>query len=137
MTSEPEYVVVRSEPWPADHMARLDRMLTMAKGWDSYDADPPSPAAVANAREFVTVATDLGLPPDRVTPTCMGGVAVTFREGDERCVQAFVEFYNRGTAYALFSHNADEEMHTLQVTTDHQGYVQFLCLLQFLFKIAR
>lgn len=48
----------------------------------------------------------------------MGGVGVTFARGDREDI---VEFYNDGTAHALFADNKTEELDTRPVTTSVIG----------------
>jgi hypothetical protein len=64
---------------------RLEEMAALPQGWDSYGADPPSPAAVATARDLVLlVGGQLGtLAGDRVKPFAVvpfdGGVQLEWR----------------------------------------------------------
>ena len=126
----------KSDPWPKEHEARLNRMAGMEKGWDSYRADPPSAVAIANAREFVRSAVKAGLPPDKVNPSAMGGVGVTFRRRKNDDEMVFVEFYNPGHAHALFAVGGVEHMHTQPVPTTPDGYRYLLSLVDFFFKVV-
>lgn len=54
---------------------QLDAILRLRANWDGYNADPPDPAAVALAREFVTYFELIGVAPTiRAYPTRVGGV---------------------------------------------------------------
>ncbi|MGI8550124.1 MAG: hypothetical protein ACR2PL_04885 [Dehalococcoidia bacterium] len=65
---------------------RLVEMVALPQGWDSYGADPPSPAAIATARGVVLrVAEQLGtVAGDRVKPFAVApfdsGVQLEWRE---------------------------------------------------------
>ena len=74
--------------------------LPTEHGWDSYNAEPPNEAAVANAGAFLMFVACNWCPlPMRVCPTVVGGIGFTF--GDERKV--YVEFRNTGNCHALFT----------------------------------
>lgn len=90
-----------------DWTAKLDEMLNLKDGWNSYKAPAPSAIAVENARVFlVELEKQNFLSPRRVMPSAVGGVGVTL--GEARHV--YVEFYNHGQICALFAD--DETCHT-------------------------
>ncbi len=99
-------------------LAELDALKKLPDGWDSYAAPAPRPAAVKNAKALVIEAGKLGVGPERVEPSAMGGVGVTFSAGRREVV---VEFYNNGTAHALFSDDATGDMNTQAVSTTRDG----------------
>lgn len=99
-------------------LAELDALKKLPHGWDSYSAPAPSPAAVRNAKALLIEAAKLGAEPERVEPSAMGGVGVTFSAGRREVV---VEFYNNATAHALFSDDATGEMGTRAVPTSRDG----------------
>ena len=76
-------------------LGEIDALKQLPHGWDSYSAAPPSRVAVKNAKALVIEAGKLGAEPERVEPSAMGGVGVTFSAGRREVV---VEFYNNGTA---------------------------------------
>jgi len=87
---------------------RLVWMRLLRRGWDSYDADPPTPGARRAALAFCRAACSLDRPPDRVNPSVAGGVGVTFAAGPR---QAYVEFANRGAAIlACYGHGGEPEV---------------------------
>ena len=92
-----------------------EKLETLADGWNSYSAKAPSKLAIANAKEFVSLAPE----PDRIEPSAMGGVGVTFKN-DSRKV--YVEFYNNGTAHSLFCDREVDDMDTYPVPTNTDGY---------------
>jgi hypothetical protein len=67
---------------------KLEKMKTLQKGWNSYKADPPSIEVIEAVKQFVIL-----LPPDRVEPSAMGGIGVTYYRNNRK---AYVEFYNKG-----------------------------------------
>src|SRR5262249_2590251 len=100
-------------------LACLDELKDLGDGWDSYSPPAPSSVAIANARALVQEAGGLNTAPERVEPSAMGGVGVTFASGLREVV---IEFYNKGTAHALFSDDATGDMRTQPVPTDASGY---------------
>jgi hypothetical protein len=101
-------------------LAQLDSLKNLPEGWDSYSALAPHAMAVENAKALVNEAGELGTEPERVEPSAMGGVGVTFSAGGREVV---IEFYNNGTAHALFSNDATGDMSTRAVSTDSDGYI--------------
>jgi hypothetical protein len=101
----------------------LDALKTLEDGWDSYSAPAPSHAAIENAKALANEADTLHTTPERVEPSAMGGVGVTFSAGEREVV---IEFYNSGTAHALFSDEATGDMRTQAVATDASGYRSFI-----------
>ena len=99
-------------------LAELDALKKLQHGWDSYSAPAPSRTAIKNAKALVVEAVKLGAEPERVEPSAMGGVGVTFSAGRREVV---VEFYNNGTAHALFSNDATVDMSTRAVSTTREG----------------
>jgi hypothetical protein len=98
---------------------KLDALKRLKDGWDSYSAPAPSTAAIDNAKALCDQANRLGTSPDRVEPSAMGGVGMTFCLGNR---EAVIEFYNNGTAQALFADDSTGEMHTQAIPTTAAGY---------------
>lgn len=113
-----EAVRANGEAGPSVWLAELDSLLSLSQGWDGYSAPAPQPA-VENAKALVIEADALHAEPEHVGPSAMGGVGVTFSAGDREVV---IEFYNNGSAHALFVDDATEEMSTRPVKTDRDGY---------------
>jgi hypothetical protein len=78
----------------------LDTCRNLVKGWDGYDADPPSDEAIAGASKYLDLLDLAGIPPDRVASSVMGGVGVTHKLDVGR---VYVEFLNDGQTYVLKS----------------------------------
>jgi hypothetical protein len=55
-----------------------------------------------------------GYDPTRVAPSAAGGIGITRRVGDRK---ALVEFFNDGSASALFADDATQQMQACRVTT--------------------
>jgi hypothetical protein len=68
---------------------KIEWMRTLQKGWNSYKADPPSKEALALAVQMLEIMPEA----DRVEPSAMGGVGITYRNLRRK---AYVETYNTG-----------------------------------------
>jgi hypothetical protein len=101
----------------------LDQIALLPDRWDSYSAPAPSIVAVQNAKLLVNEADRFDMLPIRVEPSAMGGVGVTFSSGSREVV---IEFYNKGSAHALFADDLTGDMRTEPVSTDLTGYQNFL-----------
>ncbi len=71
--------------------AAILSLSQLPDGWDSYDAPPPSDAAIASALKLLGGLTSLGLLPDRSVPTADGGVGLLFDSGQKH---AYIEVSN-------------------------------------------
>lgn len=102
---------------PSEWHYRLDSFAALKPGWDSYDADPPTPAAVASARSFLEAAEAVGLEPKKVNPSVTGGVGITFRGGP---VTVYAEFRNTGSFLVLFEDDEERHVTTMgNISADH------------------
>jgi hypothetical protein len=104
-------------------IARASELGKLKKGWNSYSAQAPTPAAIGNAKTLLTLASVAGIIPERIEPSAMGGVGVTFTAGSR---EVAVEFYNAGTAHALFSDNETGALDTAPVAPGVEGYSRLL-----------
>jgi hypothetical protein len=122
MTSMRDLVRQILSPAAAVLVRDLESLSALATGWDSYSAAAPSKIAIQNGVDLVVAADKASLLPERVEPSAMGGVGVTFRSGENEVI---VEFYNNGTAHALFTNERTEEMRTGPVRpgTDWTGLI--------------
>jgi hypothetical protein len=100
-------------------LERASGLGRLKQGWNSYSDPAPTPAAIGNAKTLLTLASAAGLIPDRIEPSAMGGVGVTFAVGSR---EVAVELYNAGSAHALFSDNATETLDTAPVALGVEGY---------------
>jgi hypothetical protein len=92
------------DPWP-QWFEKLASFHALKDGWNGYTAAAPNERALENAQLFLQVIQLEGVEPTRIGPSAMGGVAVTRQVGKRK---VFVELYNDGRAYALFSEKAGE-----------------------------
>ncbi len=104
-------------------MERASNLGRLKKGWNSYSAPPPAPAAIGNAKMLLTLASVAGIIPERIEPSAMGGVGVTFTAGSR---EVAVEFYNKGSAHALFSDSETEVLDTAPLAVGVDGYNRLL-----------
>jgi hypothetical protein len=79
---------------------KLRDMVGLGKGWNGYDADPPSDGARLQARHFLFHLHAAGVSPSRIAPSVVGGIGITCGVPGGR---VYVEFYNAGMMLALFS----------------------------------
>lgn len=76
----------------------LDELAYFQLDWDSYGAEPPNDWAIDEAIGMVTLFVNRM--PDRIKPSVIGGVGITFYNDDKK---VYVEIYNDEKVYALFS----------------------------------
>ncbi|MEZ6142329.1 MAG: hypothetical protein R3B84_17355 [Zavarzinella sp.] len=79
--------------------SRIDDFKLLRKGWDSYNAEPPSEQSLEHARRFLDFLSRIDRFPYALNPTVVGGVGFTFRN-DKRT--AYVEFRNTGNCHVAF-----------------------------------
>jgi hypothetical protein len=108
-------VLKSTHPW----LMKLWSFTRLAPGWNGSRAPRPSLQAILNAGRFIQAMHAAGADPSRLSPSAIGGVAVTRRVKERKVL---VEFFNDGTANALFADDATEKMHTLGVPTTAAGY---------------
>lgn len=83
---------------PRELHVRLLSYAAMHRGWNSYDAPPPSPLAVANVERFVNESIRVDVPLAKLEPLAAGGIAAGFENRDSVVT---VEFANDGRASML------------------------------------
>lgn len=86
-------------------IAKLDEFAALKKGWNSYRADAPSSLAINTANAVLSALAVANLTPSKVSPSAVGGVGITVREGGRR---AYVECYNDGVVYRMLSDGITE-----------------------------
>ena len=106
-TDIPSLMVIyhADETQAAAWQTRFIELSKLRDGWNGYNAPPPSPKAILTAQSFVDTLLREKYEPKRVTPSAVGGVAVTQRNRDKK---VYVEFFNDGTVFALFSDGSSE-----------------------------
>jgi hypothetical protein len=78
----------------------LARMSRLPKGWNGYNAPPPSERARLIAQSFLDVLLKEDMEPSRLAPSAVGGVGLSRRKNGRK---VYVEFFNDGKVFALFS----------------------------------
>ncbi len=63
-----------SGSWIAEALQSLSRLEGLPANWDSYDGEPPQPAALQAARMFLASITSLRVPAPSITAVPDGGV---------------------------------------------------------------
>lgn len=105
-----------SKVGPAYWAYKITFCETLVAGWDSYNAEPPTPEVIAAAREFLTVVLAKDAPISRLNPSVVGGIGFTFRvavdpDATKRdAPSAYVEFRNTGTCHALYADPTKDAM---------------------------
>jgi hypothetical protein len=113
-------------PWDKFE-TRLDSFTILEKGWDSYNAEPPSAKVIQVAREFLEFLRSRFKPPTKVSPSVVGGVAFTFRH-NERSV--YVEFRNTGNVHAAFDGPSESDPLVVKVRPDPPGYISLIAKVE-------
>jgi hypothetical protein len=76
---------------------QLLKVASYHAGWDSYDAEAPSPATVHNTQLLLKRMRQSGFVPSSVVASAEGGIAIYFFRGDKT---AYIEYRNSGEALA-------------------------------------
>ena len=80
-------------------------MSQLREGWNGYKSPPPNATARALAENFVETLLRERMEPSKLAPSVLGGVGLTRRNRDRR---VYVEFFNNGQIYAMFSDGNSE-----------------------------
>ena len=102
-----EYFASVPERERASQLAKLDSFRELKQGWDSYDAEPPSEAALENARSILRHLWDRGGTNQvNLAPSVEGGVGIIF--SGPRSKYADIECFNDGEILAITSEDGAE-----------------------------
>ena len=102
---------------------KLLQLRRLRDGWNGYAAPAPSERAIDTANSFLDLLLRAKHKPKRLAPSVVGGVAVTQRSGSRKI---YVEFFNDGKVFALFSDGSSEPVSKEVVP----GYQSFKALLK-------
>lgn len=80
------------------HQEKIDSLLSLSKGWDCYDADPPNTMAANHAQTILERGDAMGIHPLKVLASAEGGIFILYTA--HASGQANMECYNDGTVYA-------------------------------------
>jgi len=98
---------VAAEREHAEQLAKLDSFRRLRRGWDSYEAEPPSETATDNARRVLEVLWGEDAEArTRLSPSVEGGVAIVFTGLEDR--YADLECFNDGEILAITSEGSAE-----------------------------
>jgi hypothetical protein len=93
----------------ASQLAKLDSFRELQRGWDSYGAEPPSDAAINNARRILRVLWEYeGGSQIRLSPSVEGGVGIIFSSIGKK--YADIECFNDGDILAVMSEGTPEPL---------------------------
>jgi hypothetical protein len=98
---------VAAEREHAEQLERLDALRSLQRGWDSYEAEPPSETATDNARRVLEALWEEDAEArTRLSPSVEGGVAIVFTGSEGK--YADIECFNDGEILAITSEGAAE-----------------------------
>ena len=103
--------------------AKLVQLSQLRDGWNGYDAPAPSPKAILTAKGFVETLLREKCEPKRLAASAVGGVAITQRKRNKK---VYVEFFNDGKVFALFSDGSSEPVSKEIIP----GYQSFKALIK-------
>jgi hypothetical protein len=98
--------------------SKLDKFCDLELGWDGDNAHAPNQRACNSARSFLESLQQDSYEPERIAPSVVGGVGLTFRKHPHK---VYVEFKNGGKVHALFSDGVFAPR-VEEVTPDRVGY---------------
>lgn len=91
----------------AEQLARLDSFRRLQRGWDSYEAEPPSATATDNAKRVLHALWEEETEArTRLSPSVEGGVAIVFSGPEGK--YADIECFNDGEILAITSEGSAE-----------------------------
>jgi hypothetical protein len=91
------------EKW-AKHRLRLVGLSNLKQGWNGK-AEAPNTEAIKRAQAVLNVSQRLDLCPERVSPSSVGGIGITFRR---KPYKVYLELLNTGTILSLYSDGETE-----------------------------
>jgi hypothetical protein len=101
---------------------KINEFKYIKNGWNGYEAPSPSQTAIITANSIVGYLLSDDLEPKRVKPSVIGGVGITHRNNDRK---VYIEIYNNGKVYALFSDGVTEP-EAVEVPTAHRSLKSFV-----------
>lgn len=76
-----ELLPMNETTWLADCSKKVTSFASLAKGWDTYHAEPPNAWSRYWAQSTIRYCKEINLKPTAVVPSAEGGIAVTFSSG--------------------------------------------------------
>jgi hypothetical protein len=102
--------------------SRLSKIGSLSAGWDGYSAPAPSSSALRIAKDLLKTFCREDFAPKRVSPSAVGGVGITHKRKTRKI---YIEIYNNGEVYALFSDGISEP-DVKQVELDEQSLLRLV-----------
>ena len=109
-------VKINFRNWLSSELENVDKFGNLNEGWDGYSAVPPNDSARKFAKDFLRIVSNAFTAPVRVAPSVVGGVGVTFEEGEKG---VYVEIDNDGNAFVMFLKDTSEPVVTSIQTNLH------------------
>jgi len=94
---------------------KINKFAELKKGWDSYDARPPSKLAVEKAIEFLKLLPN---EPRKISPSVVGGIAFRFD-------MDYVEIENDGRVFVVF--NIGKDYSYIRESKDLPKLARYVC----------
>jgi len=98
---------------------KLYGFLDLQEGWNGYAASPPNVKAVCSASTAFIVLQALQRLPDRLAPSAVGGVGITYRNGNRK---AYLECYNTGQVVLLLSDAEAKQVTTHRINPPKRAF---------------
>lgn len=113
-----------------DWFARIATFHDLEDGWDSYDAEKPSHTACQIAGNIVIDFEKASCSPDRVNPSVVGGIGITFRDSssEEQNYYVYIEIYNKTynhpNVYIMFAGKGIDDVDVRPLFLDDSLHLQ-------------
>ena len=104
---------------PRELLEKVEGFLGLQIGWNGYGASPPSPKAASLALSALGALHGTLAAPDRLAPSAVGGVGITYRRGNRK---AYVECCNSGQIVLLVSDADAEQLQTCKIEPTAEGF---------------
>ncbi len=122
--------VARRKATASDEMnqlqTKLSKMDSLPPGWDGYSAPAPSETAITTAKSLLSAFLGEDFAPKRISPSAVGGVGITHKRESRK---VYVEIYNSGEVYALFSDGISEP-DVRQIEPGYQSFKRLITLMR-------
>ncbi|MBK8565776.1 MAG: hypothetical protein IPN76_21145 [Saprospiraceae bacterium] len=104
-------------------LEKVEKLKALAPNWDSYQADPPSPVAIASSQVFIKRADEDGMRVYFVAPGRNGEVLVEFKGPNGKAAEIYFE--PQGAAEVLL-YDQEECVHEGSLNDNYEKLTHFL-----------
>ena len=104
-------------------LEKVEKLKALAPNWDSYQADPPSPVAIASSQVFIKRADEDGMRVYFVAPGRNGEVLVEFKGPNGKAAEIYFE--PQGAAEVLM-YDHEECVHEGSLIDNYEKLTHFL-----------